>query len=493
MKGDAQELDTYWLTRNLFIRCYGIMYLIGFWVILNQWLPLVGKDGLYPVGLYLTKIQTYYGAGFSSWWQVPSLFWFSSADTFMQITAWIGLVLSLLVIGGIINGFLMAALWIIYMSFVHTGQLFYGYGWEMMLLEGGFLGIFFCPFWRKKIAPDKIIIWFYRWFIFRVMFGAGMIKIRGDACWTDLTCLLYHYETQPIPNPISWYMHNLPPLINKVGVFFTHFIELVVPWMFFGPRRVRHLAGVLAIIFQLVLIMSGNLSFLNWLTLILCIPCLDDSFFKKFITPQSIKIESPHFFRKIIIGTVSVLILTLSIRPAMNLLSSRQYMNYSWDPFNIVGTYGAFGSVGKKRTEVIIQGTSDRKISKDTVWKEYEIKCKPGDPKTAPCWMSPYHFRITWQIWFAAMQDYQKNPWLIHLVHKLLKNDPGAVSFLSHNPFADKPPLFIRAEHYLYEFTDWHERGQGWWKRQRIGSYLPPLSLDNPSLKKFMIDQKWLP
>src|SRR5262249_48804626 len=192
------------------------------------------------------------------------------------------LALSIAILGGATNAVLMAGQWFLYMSFVHIGQLFYGYGWETITLEAGFLAIFLCPI--RSIRPNpsgysapKIVIRVYRWMLFRVMFGAGLIKIRGDECWRDLTCLAYHYETQPIPNPISWYLHHMPMGFHKAGCLFNHFCELIVPWFYFAPRRLRHAAGIFTILFQSILILSGNLSFLNWLTIVIAIPCFDDA------------------------------------------------------------------------------------------------------------------------------------------------------------------------------------------------------------------------
>src|SRR6185369_9277087 len=211
---------------------------------------------------------------------LPSIFWLDCSDGFMQGAAYVGVVLAGLVLYGVANVPLLAMLWFLYMSFIHIGQLFYGYGWEILLLETGFLALFVvpvldpCPFAPGRPTPTPVI-WLLRWLLFRVMFGAGLIKIRGDSCWRDLTCMMFHYETQPLPNPLSWYMHHFAPAVHTAEVLFNHFVELIVPWFLF-VRPLCGLAGVFLVLFQVLLILSGNLSWLNWLTLTLCVSCFDD-------------------------------------------------------------------------------------------------------------------------------------------------------------------------------------------------------------------------
>jgi len=189
---------------------------------------------------------------------------------------------------------------------------------------------------------------------------------------------------------------------------------------------------------------------------------------------------------------LTALVAYLSVAPVKNLLGSRQLMNGSFDAFNLVNTYGAFGSVGRVRREVILEGTSDQTIGDATQWREYPLKCQPGDVERAPCFVAPYQYRIDWQMWFAAMEDPRSNPWLVHFIFKLLQNDAGALSLLASNPFPDHPPKFIRAELYGYAFTGFGHPTGAWWTRKRIGDYLPPLSADNPTLLQFLTSRGWL-
>jgi hypothetical protein len=310
------------------------------------------------------------------------------------------------------------------------------------------------------------------------MFGAGLIKIRGDSCWRDLTCLSYHYETQPIPNPLSWYFHHLPALFNKASVLFNHFVELVVPFGLFGPRRVRHLAGGFTVLFQLLLILSGNLSFLNYLTICCALACFDDSLLERIIRYRPSHVHRPvGLFRKTVIYGLCVLIGALSIRPALNLVSEHQVMNGDFDPFRLVNTYGAFGSITRVRHEIVLEGTADEKPGPGSKWLEYQFKCKPGDVSRRPCVVSPYHLRIDWQMWFAAFEDPRYNYWLLHFMEKLLQGDADALGLIETNPFGGTPPRFLRAEYYEYHFSPPGSRD--WWVRKRVGEYFPAFGLPN--------------
>ncbi|MBW2716171.1 MAG: lipase maturation factor family protein, partial [Deltaproteobacteria bacterium] len=283
------------------------------------------------------------------------------------------------------------------------------------------------------------------------------------------------------------------------GVLFNHLVEIIAPFFVFGPRLARHIAGVLMVVFQIFLIASGNLAFLNWITLVAALACFDDSFWRR-ITPSRLVESSERAAQSACTSRTSVLaaaalsvtVVVLSANPTANLLSNRQIMNTSFDRLHLVNTYGAFGSVGRHRDELILEGTLDEVITEETFWSEYEWKCKPGDPRRRPCFVTPYHYRLDWLIWFAAMSNYERHPWVVHLIWKLLHNDPGALSLLADNPFPDKPPRFVRVELYRYEFTDWGDDSDAWWKRRRIRDYLAPLSADNERFREYLEAHGWL-
>src|SRR6266478_3226774 len=493
--------NSYWLTRFIILRLLGFVYTIAFFVAARQLVPLAGRSGLTPAHDYLYNIHSQLGSRTEGMLQLPTLFWFGCTDQGMSIFAWVGFALSLIVLGGYANAILLAVLWAMYMSIVHVGQIWYGYGWEIQLLETGFLSIFLCPLLDgrpfPKCRPPVLVIWLFRWLGFRIMIGAGLIKLRGDPCWRDLTCLYYHYETQPIPSPISRYLHFAPHWFHNAETAWNHFIELIVPWFSFGPRTERHVAGVLLVTFQIFLIISGNLSFLNYLTIIPFLACFDDTLLRR-ILPSSLvrraertaEEAAPSHGQMGLAIALSVLVAYLSIAPVLNLVSGRQLMNYSYDPLDLVNTYGAFGTVGRERDEIIFEGTTDATIIGDTKWKEYEFKAKPGDPNLRPPFVAPYQPRIDWQIWFAAMASPAEYPWTLHFVWKLLHNDRGTLSLLANNPFPNEPPRYIRARLYRYQFAPLGE--SAWWKREPIGEWLPALSSDDAQLRRLLTAMDWL-
>ena len=193
------------------------------------------------------------------------------------------------------------------------------------------------------------------------------------------------------------------------------------------------------------------------------------------------------------VAALAIVIALLSLNPVANMLSSNQIMNTSFNPLHLVNTYGAFGSVGRERHEIVFEGTEDAVISERTHWREYEFKCKPGDPLRRPCIVSPYHHRLDWQIWFAAMSVPEEHPWTVHFVWKLLQNDTGTLGLLANNPFPNQPPRYFRAELFQYEFAPPGNLEGAWWKRRPLGLWLPPLSVESPALRRFLAALGWLP
>jgi len=493
--------NSYWLTRFVILRLLGFVYAVAFLVAARQLIPLIGENGLTPAWDFLGRIHSQLGSRTEGMLHLPTVFWFGISDLGLSIFAWVGFALSLIVLGGYANAILLAVLWAMYMSIVHIGQIWYGYGWEIQLLETGFLSIFLCPLLDgrpfPRSRPPILVFWLFRWLGFRIMVGAGLIKMRGDECWRDLTCMFYHYETQPIPSPISRYLHFAPHWFHRIETFWNHFIELVVPWFSFGPRTARHIAGTLLVLFQIFLIISGNLSFLNYLTIIPFLACFDDTFLRHFLPKRIVaraekaaQESQPSITISAVTFVLSILVVYLSIYPVLNLISPRQAMNTAFNQFDLVNTYGAFGTVGRERDEIVFEGTDDAVITGDTKWKEYEFVAKPGDPDRRPAFVAPYQPRIDWQIWFAAMASPRDYPWIFHFVWKLLHNDPGTLSLLANNPFPNKPPHYIRARLYRYRFAPIGEKG--WWRRELIDEWLPALSADNEQLRGIMGMMHWL-
>jgi hypothetical protein len=281
----------------------------------------------------------------------------------------------------------------------------------------------------------------------------------------------------------------MPAWFHRAEVLFNHFVELVVPWFVFGPRTVRHLAGALLVTFQVLLILSGNLSFLNWLTIAICIACFDDGAWDRLL-PARLRARAAALAdhvqttaaRRFTERALALAIGVLSVNPVLNMLSPGQVMNATFDPFELVNTYGAFGSIGRERDEIVLQGTWDADPGPEARWIDYEFKCKPGAVDRRPCVVSPYHHRLDWQMWFAAMSRPELEPWFFRFVQKLLRGDPAVLSLMADGPFRTRPPRYIRAELYRYKFVRPGSGGSGWWSRTRLDAWLPPLAPDSPLL-----------
>ena len=505
--------DTYWLTRFVLLRWMGFVYLVAFYVAARQLVPLIGADGLTPVKLFFFRIASPTGNPMSGFLELPSLFWFNCSDTMLRVIPWIGVVLACIVLAGYANAIMMGVLWFFYVSIVHVGQDWYGYGWEIQMSETGFLCIFLCPLLDGRpfsTRPPPIqLIWLFRWLIVRIMLGAGLIKLRGDMCWRDLTALYYHFETQPIPNPFSRYFHFLPHPILNFGVIWTFIVELGAPFFCFWPRWGRYIAGLLIISFQFTLIVSGNLSFFNWLTILPALACFDDRIWRSILptvlscAAMEARLGAKPSRPMNVLGWAMVgLVGVLSIQPVINLfgyhfdpdglLVDGQAMNTSYEPFNIVNSYGAFGSVGKERPVIVFEGTDSSDPATATDWKEYPFVGSPWDPKVAPPFVAPYQPHLDWQLWFAAMATPEYYPWTFNLVWKMLHNDPATMGLFAGNPFAEQPPRYIRAVLYIYHFAPLGNADHVYWTREKQGLWLPAYSVDSPELQAILREEGWM-
>ena len=481
------EPGDYWLARLALEKAVGGLFLIAFLIAVNQFRPLLGERGLMPVPLFVREVP---------FRESPSLFFFFPNNRAFAICAWIGVAFSALIVSGLIDRYswllfvIWVAVWVLYLSFVNVGQIFYGFGWESIILEAGAYAAFLGG---SQTNPQVAVLWLFRWLLFRVMFGAGLIKLRGDSCWRDLTCLDYHYETQPIPNPLSWFFHHGPEWSKKGGVLFNHFAELIVPFGYFLPQPVASIAGALTILFQLLIFASGNLSWLNALTAVLALSCFDDQTLG-WLGIQGRQTHPPDLIFRIVTAGILLLVVVLSAKPVKNLFSRRQIMNTVYNRFHFVGTYGAFGGITRERYEIVIEGTDEAVITASTKWREYEFKGKPGDPSRLPPQIAPYHLRLDWLMWFAAMGSYQRHPWFIHLMAKLLQGDKPVIALLKSNPFPAQPPRYIRAQRYLYRFSTWQERRRSglWWIRESAGGYFPMVSLQSPALRILLQQMRWM-
>ncbi|MDI3420046.1 lipase maturation factor family protein [Streptomyces luteolus] len=465
----------YCLARLVFQRALAALYLVAFLTAALQFRALIGERGMLPVPRFVARVP---------WRRAPSLFQLRYSDRLFAVTAWAGVLWSAALLAGV-DGLvpLWAAMllwlvpWALYLSIVNVGQTWYGFGWESLLLEVGFLAVFLG---NDEVGPPVLVLFLLRWVLFRVEFGAGLIKMRGDRCWRDLTCLYYHHETQPMPGPLSWFFHHLPRPLHRVEVAANHFTQLVVPFLLFTPQPIASYAAGLMVLTQLWLILSGNFSWLNWITVVLALSAIDWS---PLSGPPPALPETPLWYA-VVVAALTCGVAALSYHPVRNLLSRGQIMNTSFDPLHLVNTYGAFGSIGRVRTEVVVEGTNERVPSVNgSAWREYGFRGKPGDVRRLPRQFAPYHLRLDWLMWFAGLSPAYARPWFGPFMERLLTNDRDTLRLLRHNPFPDEPPTYVRARLYRYRYTTWRELREtgAWWHRTYVREFWPPTRLDTPA------------
>lgn len=470
--------EGYEVGRQILQRGVAAIYLIAFISAINQFPALLGENGLLPAPRFIERAGKRAG---------PTLFRWRYSDGLLLAVCWIGVATAGLLVIGIpqagppwlpMLAFLI--MWALYLSIVNIGQVFYGFGWESLLLEAGFLVAFLGS---NEVAPPFLVLLVIRWLVFRLEFGAGMIKMRGDRSWRDLTALYYHHETQPMPNPASRFFHLLPKPLHKAEVAGNHFTQLVVPFFLFAPQPVAGCAAVIIIVTQAWLVISGNFAWLNWITIVLAFGTVPDSFYEGVgLTVAPVYSTTPVWFA-VVVGLVTVFITWLSWQPLLNLFARRQLMNASFNRFHLVNAYGAFGSVTKVRYEVIIEGTADDGAP-GSRWEEYEFKGKPGDPSRMPRQYAPYHLRLDWLMWFLALGS--DGGWFTPLLVKLLQADPKIIALLRYDPFNGERPRYVRARMFRYRFSTREEkRANGlWWMREEAGTLVEPVSLRRASQRR---------
>ena len=482
--------NEYVLTRWLFLRLLGVVYLAAFGSLWTQVLGLIGRGGIAPAADYLAFVTSVLGP--DRFWRVPTLAWINAGDGMLLALCGVGSAASLLLILGVLQTPVLALLWLCYLSLVNIGQEFLSFQWDALLLETGLLAIFFAPLRllarpSRETPPSRIVLLLLRLLLFRLMFFSGVVKLTsGDPTWRGLTALAYHYETQPLPTPLAWYAHSLPHwfhLASAVGVFV---IELAVPFLIFAGRRARLAAGVLLALLQALIMLTGNFAFFNVLTLALCLLLFDDDALRRLLPPsvrgrvprpvevvaqRPGRLRAPLVLAVLLVYVLQIAGLSLALpRPARRVV---QWLA----PFHVVNSYGLFAVMTTERPEIIVEGSMDGQA-----WQAYEFRFKPGDPDRAPAWIAPYHPRLDWQMWFAALGGPQSNQWFRGFLLRLLEGAPEVLGLLQTNPFPDAPPRFVRAQLYDYRFTAGAVGGDSgaWWLREPRGVYVAPVSLGAP-------------
>lgn len=484
----------YQLARFLIERGLAAIYVVAFVVAARQFPALCGERGLQPATRFLEVVP------------------FRSAPSLFHLVRYTdGRLVAISVVGAVLGGAFVLGLpqqlplpltmlgwlvlWALYQSIVNIGGRFYGFGWESLLLEAGFLGIFLG---NAETEPQWLVILAFRWLAFRVEFGAGLIKLRGDECWRQLRCMEFHHETQPMPNPLSWFAHRLPRGWHRLETIGNFVAQLVLPIGLFLPQPFATIAATLMILSQLYLVVTGNYAWLNWITIVAMVAGLADPVVTAVLPPGVVAAlglgaegggmlggaagPMPTWFAVLVV-LLALVVAWLSWWPIRNMASPGQAMNASFNPLHLVNTYGAFGSVSRQRFEVIIEGTTaetlDDVADADVEWREYEFKAKPGDVRRMPGQVAPYHLRLDWLMWFLPLSPGYGEGWFVPFLARLLEGDRRILRLMGRNPFPDRPPRFVRARLFLYEFTTLAERRESgaWWKRRLAGDFVSPVRL----------------
>jgi predicted DCC family thiol-disulfide oxidoreductase YuxK len=474
--GPALHAERYQWVSWLFLRLFGAIYVAAFVSLGVQILGLVGHQGILPAASYLEAAHQAWGD--SAYWKLPSLFWLNSSDFALVAGAVAGAVLGLLLVADRCTRPALMVLFALYLSYVYAGQEFMSFQWDSLLLETGFLAIFLT-------GGSKIVVWLFRWLVFRYVFLAGMAKLlSGDRTWRDLTALDYHFWTQPLPTPLARYAAQLPHWLLMGGTAATLIIELGIVFLIFLPRRLRAVAAGGVLLLQLLIVLTGNYNFFNLLTMLLCLFLFDDAALQR-LTPRWLEsraqMRAPPAGRY---ANVAAVLLALIVVPAGMDRIAKSFLHddlpvlgaltRAIGPLFIVNSYGLFAVMTTTRPEIVIEGSSDGQS-----WHEYVFRYKPGPLKRPALWNIPHQPRLDWQMWFAALGRVRDSPWLINLMERLLEGSPPVVGLLDSNPFTASPPKFVRARLYDYRFADSQTRaltGQ-WWIRGDYGLYFPQVSL----------------
>ena len=516
--GRHVEISAYFLTRWIFLRALGVIYLIAFVSLWTQINGLIGHNGILPTGQFMAAAGQQCdarGIGLERYHLLPTLCWFNASDGFLHFQCAAGSILATLLIAGIAPAPCLALLWLLYLSLATIGRDFLGFQWDNLLLETGFLAIFLAPLqWlprklSRETPPPRIVLWLLWLLLFKLMFSSGCVKLfSGDPNWHNLTALTFHYQTQPLPTWIGWYAQQLPLGFQKMSCAGTFGIELGAPLLIFAPRRLRFCGGAAIAFLQILILLTGNYTFFNWLTLALCLLLLDDHILMKF-TPTLLRRAPAHgalasgpacaYGNKLRAGPetgtpnvarrwpramtfpLAVVVIAISLfqmslmfgaRPAWFLPVAVADLWLS--PLRTVNSYGLFAVMTTQRREIVVEGSND-----GTNWLAYEFKYKPGDLTRRPAFVAPHQPRLDWQMWFAALGNSRQNPWFANFCERLQQGAPEVLALLEKNPFPGHPPRYIRAELYDYHFTSFAIRRLTgtWWKREFTGEYLPPLPL----------------
>ena len=516
----SQGTPDHHIARWIFLRALGLIYFSAFFSLIFQIRGLIGSQGILPAGQYLAAVGS--GTGSLRFWFAPTLLWFSSSSNMLMALCWVGIVASLLVVANVWPRAMLILCFVCFLSFVSAAGDFSGYQSDGMLLEAGFLSLFFAPAgffprWGKLRPPVRASLFLLLWEWFRIYFESGVVKLAsGDPEWHHLTAMDQYYQNGPLPTWIGWYVQHLPHWFQASNVVATLGMELVLVWMLFLPRRWRIVCFFFVTPWQIAVILTGNYAFLNYIVLALGFLLLDDRFLARFVPARwrsgfsipsepameeestteeesdpenhanevSAAIPTSAFRRHLAsAGFALTAVMLIWIFYATTLPLLQMFWRgiplptapiAALQPFRIANQYGLFAVMTPNRYEIEFQGSED-----GHTWVAYPFRYKPQDVNVPPGIYAPYQPRFDWNLWFASLGSWRQYPIVPRTEILLLTNDPDVLNLFAGNPFPKYPPREVRAVLWQYWFTGMKEkRATGdWWRRQLLGAYAPTLAI----------------
>jgi predicted DCC family thiol-disulfide oxidoreductase YuxK len=475
--GKNPEPPRYDLVSFLFLRLLGLIYLSAFASLGVQAQGLVGSHGILPLAELVHSIANRFGP--ERFFLMPMVFWLNASDFAIAAVCWVGVGLSLLLVCNVLPRLSLLLLYVLYLSLFYAGQIFTSFQWDTFLLETGFAALLL----SFATTPG---VWLLRWLAFRFMFMSGLVKLAsGDPNWWNLSALSYHFLTQPLPTPLAWYAAQLPPGLLKFAVGGMFVVELALPFLIFGPRRLRQIAAFGILLLESCILITGNYNWFNLQTMLLCLPLFDDAAIQRILPSRVVRLLGVRAENKMPRRPVTILVSALALLIVFCSLvemdarfggtppATLEAVDRLIGPLHITSPYGLFAVMTTARREIVIEGSND-----GVQWREYEFRYKPGDVARAPRWNIPHQPRLDWQMWFAALNDARLVYWFPRFLERLLQNEPTVTALLETNPFPEKPPLYVRALFYDYKYANSEEKLEGlWWQRQLVAAYFPAAHL----------------
>ncbi len=508
------------IPRWIFLRALGLIYFSAFFSLIFQIRGLIGPEGILPAGAYLEAVEQHFGP--ARFWFAPTLLWLSSGNHMLMAICWIGILASVLLILNVWPRGMLFVCFVCFLSFVAAAQDFSGYQSDGMLLEAGFLSLFFAPagFWPglgRSSPPSRASLFLLQWEWFRIYFESGMVKLAsGDPEWRNFTAMDEYYQNGPLPTWVGWYVQHLPHWFHAFSTGATLVLELGLVFMLFLPRRWRIACFFIVTAWQIPVILTANYTFLNYLVLVLGFLLLDDRFVAHFLPddwkqrffpvaatlpaveeksqhadPEYVRTPAPHPFAALKLALTSVMLLwifyTTTVQLAWILLPRLPLPTSpvaALEPFRIANRYGLFAVMTRGRYEIEFQGSNDGQN-----WTAYPFLYKPQALDKPPRIYAPYQPRFDWNLWFASLGSWRENLIVPSTEERLLAGSPDVLALFAGNPFPQAPPKQVRAVLWQYWFTTMAEkRATGmWWRRKLLGMYAPVLEI-GPDGKVVAVD-----